>query len=152
MAKFRALTFGFIFQQFNLLPKLSVIENVTMPVAYSRDKIKIKNKHQKTLELLELLEILDQAQKPPRLLSGGQQQRVAIARSLMNDPRVIIGDEPTGSLDSKTANQILDLIFDLNKRLKVTLILVTHDEDLAYKCKRIVKLKDGKIDNDFKVK
>lgn len=145
LAKFRAQTFGFIFQQFNLLPKLSVLENVTLPAAYSRDEELIKTKNERAMELLEMLEISDQAHKPPRLLSGGQQQRVAIARSLINKPRVIIGDEPTGSLDSKTANQILDIIFHLNQNFKVTLIMVTHDEDLAQKCERIIRLKDGLI-------
>ncbi len=150
LAQFRAVTFGFIFQQFNLLPKLSVLENVVLPSVYTRDQEKIKNKYNRARELLEMLEIPDQAEKPPRLLSGGQQQRVAIARSLMNEPRVIIGDEPTGSLDSKTANQILKIIFGLNKDLNVTLILVTHDEDLAFKCSRVIRLKDGVIEQDIK--
>lgn len=149
LAKFRAQTFGFVFQQFNLLPKLSVIENVTLPVRYTRDADKYNNRYKKGMELLEMVQIPEQAQKLPKLLSGGQQQRVAIARSLVNEPKVVIGDEPTGALDSKTADQIISQLFELNEKFKVTLILVTHDEDLAYKCKRVIKLKDGLVEEDI---
>jgi putative ABC transport system ATP-binding protein len=97
------------------------------------------------LELLEKFGILDQADKLPKLLSGGQQQRVAIARSLINNPEVIIGDEPTGALDSKTAKQIIEEIFRLNREFGTAVILVTHDEDLAPLCQRTIHLKDGLV-------
>jgi len=143
LATIRARTFGFIFQQFNLLPKLSVLENVTSPIYYSRNQERWNNRNKIGMELLERVGIADQAHKYPKLLSGGQQQRVAIARSLANEPKVIIGDEPTGALDSKTTEQVIGDIFNLNKELGVTFILVTHDEDLATKCHKIVHLKDG---------
>ena len=145
LATIRARTFGFIFQQFNLLPKLSVLENVTSPIYYSRNKERWNNRNKIGMELLERVGIADQAHKFPKLLSGGQQQRVAIARSLANEPKVIIGDEPTGALDSKTTEQVIGDIFNLNKELGVTFILVTHDEDLATKCHKIVHLKDGVV-------
>lgn len=145
LATTRANTFGFIFQQFNLLPKLSVIENVIMPIRYTRDADKWAKRYQTANELLEMVEIKEQAGKLPKLLSGGQQQRVAIARSLVNSPKVIIGDEPTGALDSRTATQIVKQIFELNATLGVTVIIVTHDEDLAYQCSRVIRLVDGLI-------
>ena len=145
LATTRARTFGFIFQQFNLLPKLSVLENVMMPIRYTRDAEKWKNRLETAHDLLKMVEIDEQSEKLPKLLSGGQQQRVAIARSLVNQPKVVIGDEPTGALDSKTANQIIKQIFQLNKELGVTVIIVTHDEDLAYRCGRVIRLVDGLI-------
>ncbi len=145
LATTRAKTFGFIFQQFNLLPKLSVIENVIMPIRYTRDADKWSKRYETAGKLLEMVEIKEQANKLPKLLSGGQQQRVAIARSLVNSPKVIIGDEPTGALDSRTANQIIKQIFELNTKLGVTIIIVTHDEDLAYQCGRVIRLVDGLI-------
>jgi putative ABC transport system ATP-binding protein len=145
LATTRARTFGFIFQQFNLLPKLSVLENVIMPIRYARDAEKWANRFETAHKLLQMVEIDEQSHKLPKLLSGGQQQRVAIARSLVNQPKVIIGDEPTGALDSKTAKQIVKQIFELNRELGVTVIIVTHDEDLAYKCGRVIRLVDGLI-------
>jgi putative ABC transport system ATP-binding protein len=145
LATIRARTFGFIFQQFNLLPKLSVLENVTSPIYYSRNQERWNNRNKIGMELLERVGIADQAHKFPKLLSGGQQQRVAIARSLANEPKVVIGDEPTGALDSVTTEQVIGDIFNLNKELGVTFILVTHDEDLATKCHKIVHLKDGVV-------
>jgi len=145
LATTRANTFGFIFQQFNLLPKLSVIENVIMPIRYTRDADKWTKRYKIANDLLEMVEIKEQAHKFPKLLSGGQQQRVAIARSLVNSPKVVIGDEPTGALDSRTANQIIKQIFELNQKIGVTIIIVTHDEDLAYKCSRVIRLVDGLI-------
>jgi putative ABC transport system ATP-binding protein len=141
----RNQTFGFIFQQFNLLPKLSVIDNVTAPLYYSPDKSKWHNRNAIAMELLEKFDIADQAKKLPKLLSGGQQQRVAMARSLVNDPDVIIGDEPTGALDSKTTDQVMAEIFRLSTEFGKTVIFVTHDDDLAGRFNRIIRLKDGLV-------
>jgi putative ABC transport system ATP-binding protein len=144
----RNKTFGFIFQQFNLLPKLSVIDNVTAPLYYNSDRSKWNNRHNLAMELLEKFEIADQFKKLPKLLSGGQQQRVAMARSLINDPDIIIGDEPTGALDSRTTDQVMNEIFRLSSEFGKTVIFVTHDDDLANRFNRIVRLKDGLIVND----
>jgi ABC-type lipoprotein export system ATPase subunit len=141
----RNKTFGFIFQQFNLLPKLNVIDNITAPLYYNEDRSKWNNRNKLALSLMEKFEIADQAYKLPKLLSGGQQQRVAMARSLINDPDIIIGDEPTGALDSKTTDQVMAEIFRLNTEFKKTVIFVTHDDDLATRFGRIVHLKDGLI-------
>jgi putative ABC transport system ATP-binding protein len=148
-AEIRNKTFGFIFQQFNLLPKLSVIDNVTAPLYYSADKSLWANRNKLAMDLLEKFDIADQAHKLPKLLSGGQQQRVAMARSLINDPDVIIGDEPTGALDSKTTDQVMAEIFRLNTEFGKTVIFVTHDDDLAEKFGRIVRLKDGLVVDTF---
>lgn len=145
LATIRARTFGFIFQQFNLLPKLTVLENITAPIYYSRDQARWNNREKIGMELLERVGIPEQAHKYPKLLSGGQQQRVAIARSLANNPEVIIGDEPTGALDSLTTEQVMGDIFALNKERGITFILVTHDEELATKCQKTVRLKDGVV-------
>jgi putative ABC transport system ATP-binding protein len=141
----RNKTFGFIFQQFNLLPKLTVLDNVTAPLYYSSDRSKWHNRKQIGMELLEKFDIAEQANKLPKLLSGGQQQRVAMARSLVNDPDIIIGDEPTGALDSKTTDQVMAEIFRLNSEFGKTVIFVTHDDDLAEKFGRVIRLKDGLI-------
>jgi putative ABC transport system ATP-binding protein len=142
----RNQTFGFIFQQFNLLQKLTVIDNVTAPLYYSADRSKWRNRNRIGMELLEKFGIADQANKMPKLLSGGQQQRVAMARSLVNDPDIIIGDEPTGALDSKTTDQVMTEIFRLNSEFNKTVIFVTHDDDLATKFSRVIHLVDGLID------
>jgi putative ABC transport system ATP-binding protein len=148
-SEIRNKTFGFIFQQFNLLPKLNVIDNVTAPLYYNSDKAKWNNRKEIAVELLEKFEIADQAYKLPKLLSGGQQQRVAMARSLVNDCDVIIGDEPTGALDSRTTDQVMAEIFRLNTEFGKTVIFVTHDDDLAEKFGRIIRLKDGVIVDEF---
>jgi putative ABC transport system ATP-binding protein len=145
----RNKTFGFIFQQFNLLPKLSVIDNVTAPLYYSADKSLWANRNKLAMDLLEKFDIADQAHKLPKLLSGGQQQRVAMARSLINNPDVIIGDEPTGALDSRTTDQVMAEIFRLNSEFGKTVIFVTHDDDLASKFGRIIRLKDGIVVDSF---
>ena len=145
----RNKTFGFIFQQFNLLPKLSVIDNVVAPLYYSGDKEKWKNRYKLATDLLEKFDIVAQAKKLPKLLSGGQQQRVAMARSLINDPDIIIGDEPTGALDSKTTDQVMAEIFRLNSEFGKTVIFVTHDDDLASRFGKTIRLKDGLIVDDL---
>ena len=148
-AEIRNKTFGFIFQQFNLLPKLNVIDNVTAPLYYSKDKDKWHHRNKIGMELLQKFDIAEQAHKLPKLLSGGQQQRVAMARSLVNDCDVIIGDEPTGALDSRTTDQVMAEIFRLNTEFGKTVIFVTHDDELASKFGRIIRLKDGVIVDEF---
>jgi putative ABC transport system ATP-binding protein len=148
-SEIRNKTFGFIFQQFNLLPKLNVIDNVTAPLYYNADKSKWHHRTKIAMDLLEKFDIAEQAYKLPKLLSGGQQQRVAMARSLVNDCDIIIGDEPTGALDSRTTEQVMAEIFRLNSEFGKTVIFVTHDDDLASKFGRIIRLKDGVIVDKF---
>lgn len=148
-SEIRNKTFGFIFQQFNLLQKLNVIDNVTAPLYYNADKSKWHQRTKIAMDLLDKFDIAEQAYKLPKLLSGGQQQRVAMARSLVNDCDVIIGDEPTGALDSRTTEQVMAEIFRLNTEFGKTVIFVTHDDDLASKFGRIIRLKDGVIVDSF---
>jgi putative ABC transport system ATP-binding protein len=150
-SEIRNKTFGFIFQQFNLLPKLNIIDNVTAPLYYNSDKSKWRHRNKIAMELLEKFDIAEQAYKLPKLLSGGQQQRVAMARSLVNDCDIIIGDEPTGALDSRTTDQVMAEIFRLNTEFGKTVIFVTHDDDLASKFGRIIRLKDGVIVDSFDI-
>ncbi len=149
LAKIRNSYFGFIFQNFNLLNKLTAYENIELPLIYKRVP---KRKRRDIVEsIANDLEILDRLNHKPIELSGGEQQRVAIARALVTNPKIILADEPTGSLDQKTGKQILDILKDLNKKGQ-TIIMVTHDMELAKNAKRIVKLSDGKIISDEKVK
>jgi len=125
---------GFVFQSFYLIPYLSVSQNVALPILFSS-----KNKSnidKKVHDLLNYVGLLDQKDKFPNQLSGGQIQRVAIARSLINNPKIIFADEPTGNLDEETTNQVLDLLFRINKEQGTTLIIVTHDKDIAQKCSK----------------
>jgi len=142
ISKLRSRTIGFIFQQFNLIPKLSVIENVLLPAMY-----KATNKKEETDKyaqyLLERFGILDKKEAFPNQLSGGQQQRVAITRALINKPEVIIADEPTGNLDTKTGQQIMKLLHEIHQKEKKTIILVTHDNQIAKQAKRLLYLEDG---------
>nr|MBA4405628.1 lipoprotein-releasing system ATP-binding protein LolD [Nanoarchaeum sp.] len=143
LAFLRGKTIGFIFQQFNLLPNLSALENVMLPMEIiDQDEKKSRETAEK---LLTKLGLGDRINHKPNELSGGQQQRVAIARSLANDPEVIIADEPTGNLDSKTGKFIMDFLGELNSNGK-TVILITHDLDLVKYAKRIVYIKDGRIE------
>jgi len=138
----RNKTIGFVFQQFNLINKLTILENVLLPIAYSKNGITQKDQtfaH----ELLEKFGILEKERSFPNQLSGGQQQRVAIARALINRPEVIIADEPTGNLDSKTGVQIMDLIGKINSHEKKTIVLVTHDHNIAKYGHRVINLQDG---------
>ncbi len=143
--EFRGEKIGFIFQLHNLIPNISVVENVEIPM-YTK-KISSKDQRQKALSLLETVGLKDKAKIKPNKLSGGERQRVAIARSLANDPSIILADEPTGSLDSKTSTKILEELIKLHKEKKVTLIIVTHDMNVAKLADRIIEVLDGKIKN-----
>ncbi len=144
LAQFRGKKIGFIFQSFNLIPNLTAKENVMLPMIFQ--KVSKEDREEKAEELLKSVDLGDRAEHYPNQLSGGQQQRVAIARSLANDPEVILADEPTGNLDSKTGNKVMDFLKRLNKKGK-TIIVVTHDHELAKKYARTTYiLKDGKVD------
>lgn len=132
---------GFIFQNFQLLPTLTALENVMVPLELK----KRRDAKQKALELLEEVGLGDRATHYPSQLSGGEQQRVSIARAFANEPKILFADEPTGNLDTETGGMIEDLIFNLNKALGTTLILVTHDIELAARTNRIIQIKGGKI-------
>ncbi|MFA6081050.1 MAG: ABC transporter ATP-binding protein [Patescibacteria group bacterium] len=136
---------GFVFQQFNLINKLTVLENVMLPSIYSRKKLDF-NPLEKANELLKRFGLEEKIKSYPNKLSGGQQQRVAIARALIMGPKLILADEPTGNLDSKSGEIVLSLIRDLNHKEKITVIVVTHDMNVAKQAGRIIKIKDGKIE------
>lgn len=149
LAEIRNKKVGFVFQTFNLLPKLNAIENVELPLIYAG--IGFDQRRKKAAELLEVVGLSDRLYHKPSELSGGQSQRVAIARSLANDPSIILADEPTGNLDSKSGDEIIHLFQELNSR-GITLIIVTHDQEIANHSKRIVRLKDGLVVADDQVR
>jgi len=141
--KLRAQKIGFIFQGFNLIPTLTALENVVLAGRYGGMKKSARVKRAK--ELLELLGLNERMNHKPNELSGGQQQRVAIARALMNDPALILADEPTGELDSKTSLEIMDILKKLNKEKNKTFLIVTHNMDVAEACKKTIRMQDGKV-------
>jgi putative ABC transport system ATP-binding protein len=145
LAKFRNLKVGFVFQQFFLQPNMNVLENVIMPLVIEGQSRKLRN--QQGIRALEEVEMVDKAKNRATDLSGGQKQRVSIARAIVGEPEVIFADEPTGNLDSETGERITKLLFDLNKRKQITLVIVTHDEDLAALCDKQISIKDGVIVN-----
>ena len=145
LAEIRNKKVGFVFQTFNLLPKLNAIENVELPLIYAG--VGYEQRREKAKELLNIVGLSDRIYHKPSELSGGQSQRVAIARSLANDPSIILADEPTGNLDSKSGEEIIRLFRELNGR-GITLIIVTHDQEIANHSKRIVRLKDGLVVSD----
>ncbi len=140
---FRARNMGFVFQTYNLLPVLSAIENVELPLIVSG--VKPKDARQRALEALETVGLRGLANNRPSQLSGGQRQRVTIARSLVNEPEIVWADEPTGALDSKTADDIMQLMEQLNREKGLTFVIVTHDRGVGARCNRIVKMHDGVI-------
>lgn len=145
LAKIRNKKIGFIFQSFNLLQRTSAITNVELPMIYSR--IHPLERHRIANEKLEEVGLKDKIHNKPNQLSGGQQQRVAIARALVNNPSIILADEPTGNLDSKSGDEIMKILEDLHEKGH-TVIIVTHDEELAAEADRIIQIKDGKIVKD----
>jgi putative ABC transport system ATP-binding protein len=142
----RALRVGFVFQEYNLLSGLNVLENVMLPLRYVKDGKKVGGK--RAVELIERVGLADRIRHRPTELSGGQAQRVAIARSMVNTPSLILLDEPTGAVDTETAQQLVDLLKRLNREDQVTIVIVTHDLDIAAQAKRHIRLKDGKVLSD----
>ncbi len=140
---------GFVFQGFNLLPRTTALENVEVPLLYSG--VPKKERDRRAEEALSMLGLGDRLISMPNQLSGGQQQRVAIARSLINRPSVVLADEPTGNLDSRTSVEVMDVFQRLNEEQGITLLLVTHEHDIAQYAKRIIIIKDGRIQNDSQV-
>lgn len=144
LASVRNRMIGFVFQQFNLLPRMTALENVMLPLVYSGvDKV---NRETRAREYLNLVGLGDRIAHRPNEISGGQQQRVSIARALVNQPRILLADEPTGALDSTTSAEIMHLLEDMHKN-GLTVILVTHDMEVASYAKRVIRLKDGSIVN-----
>jgi putative ABC transport system ATP-binding protein len=145
LATVRNKEIGFVFQQFNLLPRLTAAENVALPLVYAG--VGKKQRMEKALHVLDMVSLADRSQHKPNELSGGQNQRVAIARALVNDPSMILADEPTGNLDSKTSYEIMEIFGKIHSTGN-TVVLVTHEEDIAHHAKRIIRLKDGMIESD----
>jgi putative ABC transport system ATP-binding protein len=147
LAEVRNKEIGFVFQQFNLLPRLTAAENVALPLVYAG--VSKKQRMQKALEVLDKVNLADRSHHKPNELSGGQNQRVAIARALVNNPAIILADEPTGNLDSKTSHEIMEIFGKIHSSGN-TVILVTHEEDIAHFARRVVRLRDGVIESDKK--
>lgn len=145
LAEIRNREIGFVFQQFNLLPRLSAVENVALPLIYSG--IPKKQRMEMAMTVLEQVDLAERSHHRPNELSGGQCQRVAIARALVNNPSLVLADEPTGNLDSRTSYEIMN-IFGKIQEAGNTIVLVTHEEDIAHYAKRIVRLRDGVIESD----
>ncbi len=146
LAEIRNKEIGFIFQTFNLLPRLSAFENCILPLVYAG--VGRKERERRAMEVLDSVGLADRVKHKPNELSGGQRQRVAIARALINHPSIILADEPTGNLDSKTSAEIMSIFDDIHHKGN-TVIVVTHEEDIARHSRRIIRLKDGLIDSDM---
>lgn len=144
LAKYRSQTIGFVFQSFNLIPVLTIEENICMPLLI--DHKKMNQNHLD--EIMKELDISNLKKRMPSQISGGQQQRVAIARALINNPKIILADEPTGNLDTKISNKVVTMLTDICKKYNKTLIMITHNEEIATYADRIIRIQDGKIINE----
>ena len=148
LAVFRQKNIGFIFQSYNLMPTLTAVENVAFPLMFQGVKRSVREKQAKAI--LKEMQLKDRMNHKPTELSGGQQQRVGIARAFVGRPSVIFADEPTGNLDSKTTEQVMDMLLEISQKNNITFVMVTHDPELAKKAKRVVTLVDGRIISDTK--
>jgi putative ABC transport system ATP-binding protein len=148
LARVRNATIGFVFQSFNLLPRTSAAENVELPTLYSRTRITAAERRARAMTALAAVGIQDRATHHPNQLSGGQQQRVAIARALMTEPPVLLADEPTGNLDTRTSVEVLEIFQRLQQERGITVILITHDPQVAEHASRIISVRDGRIVSD----
>jgi putative ABC transport system ATP-binding protein len=146
LAHIRNLKLGFVFQGFNLLKRYNAVDNVATPLLYAG--VSAKERHERAMEMLKLVGLADRAKHLPNQMSGGQQQRVAIARALVNRPQVILADEPTGNLDSRTGEEILNMLQELNQEQGQTIIMVTHDPVIASRALRMVTMRDGLVESD----
>jgi putative ABC transport system ATP-binding protein len=147
LAKFRNLKIGFVFQAYNLLPRTSALENVELPLFYN-PSMNAKERKERAMHALESVKLADRMDHTPSQLSGGQQQRVAIARALVNEPVMILADEATGNLDTRTSYEIMSLMQELNEQQQKTIVFVTHEPDIASFSSRTIMLRDGKIQKD----
>jgi putative ABC transport system ATP-binding protein len=145
LAQLRGRKLGFIFQEYNLLPTLNVLENVLLPLRYTKGT---GADRRRGLDLLDVVGLSDRVRHRPDQLSGGQQQRVAIARALINSPTLVLGDEPTGAVDSQTSDELIGLMRQLNREANVTFMIVTHDLELAGRTDRMIRLRDGQVVGD----
>ncbi len=148
LAVFRQNNIGFIFQSYNLMPTMTAVENVAFPLMFKGVKKAVREKKARTI--LKEMQLKDRMNHKPTELSGGQQQRVGIARAFVGEPAVIFADEPTGNLDSRTTEQVMDMLMEISEKNNITFVMVTHDTELAKKAKRVVTLVDGKIIHDTK--
>ncbi len=150
LAMIRSRELGFVFQSFNLLPRMNALENVILPIMYRREnRLTMSQRYEVAFAALEAVGLADRMDHLPNELSGGQQQRVAVARALINDPILILADEPTGNLDSKSSEEILELLHNLHDKGR-TIVMVTHDPDIARHTERIIMIRDGKLFSDEK--
>lgn len=149
LARIRNERVGFVFQGFNLLNRTSALENVELPLIYAG--LRARERHRRALEALEKVGLGDRSDHVPSQLSGGQQQRVAIARALVNRPSILLADEPTGNLDSRTSVEIMHIFQELNDKEDLTIILVTHEPDIANYSRRIINFRDGRVTRDLRV-
>jgi len=148
LAEIRNRKIGFVFQTYNLLPRVPALANVELPMIYSG----ASNRREKALAVLERVGLADRVKHKPNELSGGQQQRVCIARALINNPAIILADEPTGNLDTRTGKEIMDIFTDMNRKDGITIVMVTHERDIAEYAERIIYVRDGVVSNQEVIK